>query len=333
MTERRPILDLLRAAANDLDRAQAADTATAMQAAWQGIRAAGAAGELLSICGDPGEYPARWSRAKPPLTQAIRALQAAPSLHGARLVTLNPAGNPDDRLDDAAASAIGHGIAEVARALSALLPQAAGRGCGKADRRAFRVCAAAARELADCYAVKTTERVPNEAAAARPSRLQVRGPEELRQLIDRHTEELYAADPADTVAALTAAWYGFAVAGCLGGFLAARDADRAVLHDNAMPVIASFIVALETAPSLPVGVHGVGLDTEGDADEEMLHTAHRGILDLVLALNTLLPKVAENARRSADRKAAQECTRLSAELGDCYQGRLRTFLNPHGRRL
>ncbi len=160
-------------------------------------------------------------------------------------------------------------------ALSALLPAAAQHARGKADRRALRVCAATARELARCYGVSRAGRVPDEAAAARPSRLPVRDLADLQQLVNRHTEELAATDPADTAAALTAAWYGFAVASCLGGFLAARDADRAVLHDNATPVIAGIVVALEAAPSLPAGIHGVGLDTEGEATDETMRTAHR----------------------------------------------------------
>jgi hypothetical protein len=333
MTERRPIQDLLREATRDLANAEAADTAAAVQAAWHGVCVAGAAGELLSVCGDPGEYRARWFQAEQALGQAIRALRAAPSLRGDWPAEVNPAGSPSDRLDDAAASAIRQGIVEVSEALSSLLQTAAQRARGKADRRALRVCAATARELARCYDDSRAGRVPSEAASARPSRLPARDLADLRQLVNRHTGELHAADPADTTAALTVAWYGFAVASCLGGFLAARDAERAVLHDNATRVIAGIVVALEAAPSLPADIHGVGLDTEGEATDEMMRTAHRGILDLVLALNTLLPQVADNARQDADRKAAQEATRLSAELGDCYQGRLRTFLKGQGRRL
>ena len=326
MPERPPIQQLLRDATSELDSIDTADVAAVLQAAWHGICAAGAAGTILEICGDPGQDPARWVRAEPGLSAAVRALRAAPSLRGVRSAALNPAGSPKDHLDDAEASAIRHGIVEVAQSLSAGLPKAAQQARAKGDRRACRVAAAAGRELADCYVARRNERVPDEAAVARPARLQVRDLGELQQLVDQHVEELYAVDPARTAVALTTAWYGFVVAACLGQFLAARDADLAVLHDNATPVIARFVAVLESAPSLPADVHGAGLDTEGDATAEMMRTAHQGILRLVLALNTLFPKIAETARRDADCKAAREATRLSSELGDCYQGRLRTFL-------
>jgi hypothetical protein len=63
----------------------------------------------------------------------------------------------------------------------------------------------------------------------------------------------------------------------------------------------------------------------------MMLVARRGIWDLTLAINALLPKAAEQAGQEADRAAARACTMLAAELSDCYRGRLRTFLNPYGR--
>ena len=68
-----------------------------------------------------------------------------------------------------------------------------------------------------------------------------------------------------------------------------------------------------------------------DADPALMVLAHQGILDLTLALNSLLPQVSEHASNAADRAAATACTALAAELGDCYAGRLKTFLNPLGR--
>lgn len=63
----------------------------------------------------------------------------------------------------------------------------------------------------------------------------------------------------------------------------------------------------------------------------MMTTTRRGIRDLTLAINALLPQVAELAGHEADRAAARAGTMLAAELSDCYQGRLRTFLYPDGR--
>lgn len=148
--------------------------------------------------------------------------------------------------------------------------------------------------------------------------------------IGAHLRELRTADPAGITGAMVAAWYGFSLAFTLGHFLAARSPDLAVLHENAMPAWASVIDAMDAAPSLPAGVHGLGLDTVPDA---LMVLAHQGVLDLIAALNSLLPQVSEHAGNAADRAAATKCTALSAELGDCYTGRLKTFLNPVGRPL
>jgi hypothetical protein len=117
----------------------------------------------------------------------------------------------------------------------------------------------------------------------------------------------------------------------LGQFLARRDTDYAVLHDNAGPVMARVVEILEAAPSMPAGIHGARLDTSPAADPAMMAVARRGIWDLILAINALLPDVAKLAGQEADRAAAQTGTMLAAELSDCHQGRLRTFLNRHGR--
>ncbi|MGH3411209.1 MAG: hypothetical protein ACRDRJ_53220, partial [Streptosporangiaceae bacterium] len=161
--------------------------------------------------------------------------------------------------------------------------------------------------------------------------LQAHTPEEMQQVIDGHRDQLEAADPADTAVALAAAWYGFAVAFMLGQFLALRDAGSAVLHDNAAPVMARVVEILEAAPSMPAGIRGAGLETTASADPAMMPVARRGIWDLTLAINALLPDVAQLASHEADRAAAQAGTMLAAELSDCYHGRLRTFLNPYGR--
>ena len=63
----------------------------------------------------------------------------------------------------------------------------------------------------------------------------------------------------------------------------------------------------------------------------MMTIARHGIWDLTLAINALLPEVRRHARDGADQLAAETCTALAAELADCYQGKLQTFLNPYGR--
>jgi hypothetical protein len=88
-------------------------------------------------------------------------------------------------------------------------------------------------------------------------------------------------------------------------------------------------VTLEAAPSLPANVHGLRLETATTPEEttdDMLTVARQGINRLVLAINTLLPRVADKAEHSADRASARDCTRHSSHLGDCFSGRFYTFL-------
>jgi hypothetical protein len=84
-----------------------------------------------------------------------------------------------------------------------------------------------------------------------------------------------------------------------------------MVWDNARPILAAATRALSASGSLP--------------DGRAAATIRDGILALALALNTVLLQ--------ADRRACRDATGLAAELGDCYEGRLRTFLNPHGRSL
>jgi hypothetical protein len=327
---RRPIQDLLQQATAGLRAADVTDTTAVLQAAWTGLCTIGAAGELLSICADPGHYPARWLLAEPVLADAVHTVRATPALRGAT-IQINPAGAPADQLDDSAASQISHRLAETADGLAATLSQAAEHAHAKAARRACRAGVAAARQVAGIYRAGKTVRPDRAEAVTHPEWLQAHTREELQQIIDGHRDQLQAADPADTAAALTAAWYGFAVAVTLGQFLASRDPDDAVAHRNALPVIVRIVEVLQAAPSMPTGIHGVGLDTTPAADPGMMLAARRGIWDLTLAINTLLPKVAEQAGQEADLAAARAGTMLAAELNDCYVGRLRTFLNPYGR--
>lgn len=226
---------------------------------------------------------------------------------------------------------VSHGSAETAEVLGAALAGAAGHAQAKAARRACRAGAAAGRRVAGIYRAGKTRRPVLAEAAAHPEWLQALTAEEMQQVIDSHRDQLEAADPADTAAALAAAWYGFAVAFMLGQFLARRDAGYAVLHHNAVLVMARTVEILQAAPSMPAGIHVAGLDTTPAADPAMMAVARRGIRDLTLAINALLPHVAGLAGQEADRAAARAGTMLAAEISDCCQGRLPTFLNPHGR--
>jgi hypothetical protein len=327
---RRPIGELLERAAAGLRVADASDTDAVLRAAWAGVCTIGAAGQLLSACADPGHYPGRWLLAEPVLAGAVRALRATPALRGAS-TEISPAGGPGDRLDDAAAAEICRLLAETADALGAALASAAEQTQAKAARRACRAGAAAGLRVAGIYRASKTRRPVLAEAAEHPEWLQAHTPEEMQWVIDGHRDRLEAADPADTAAAMAVTWYGFAVAFMLGQFLARRDADYAAVHENAVPVMARIVEVLEAAPSMPAGIHGAGLDTTPAADPAMMAVARRGIRDLTLAINALLPHVAELAGQEADRAAARAGTMLAAELSDCYQARLRTFLNPHGR--
>lgn len=115
-----------------------------------------------------------------------------------------------------------------------------------------------------------------------------------------------------------AAWYSFTPALVLGQFLANRSEDMAAVHEYAMPAWTLVFDALDAAPALPDGAHGLGLNTVQDADLAMMIIAHKGIWDLTLALNWLLRQVADRAARTADRVIARRCTALCAELADCY---------------
>jgi hypothetical protein len=144
---------------------------------------------------------------------------------------------------------------------------------------------------------------------------------------------LRAVDAADTAAVLLASWQGFCVAGAAGQVLAicADPEEYPPLWENARPVLAAALGALRTAPSLPPSL-SPEVRPAGGPDDRLDDAAaaeiRRQIMDLVLALNTALPAAAGHASDEADRRACQAGTVLSSELGDCYEGRLRPFLNP-----
>jgi hypothetical protein len=126
--------------------------------------------------------------------------------------------------------------------------------------RALSVVAKSAHEISEVYLAPAAPEPTGRDAASRPDYLPAGSPAELQAVIGAHLDNLSAADPRDTDAALESAWYGFSLASVLGQYRALRDPDAAVLHENALPVLACVIEAMDAAPSLPSGVHGLGLN-------------------------------------------------------------------------
>ena len=327
----RPVQGLLAGAAGAVTAADPADAAVILPAAWQAVCVIGAAAELLAECAGTRDYRGRFRLAGPPLSDAVKAMRAVPALRSAP-AEVNPAGSPASPLTGPDAEEIRAAIVAACDALGGALNRVPP---GTRPPSAARACRAAARSARLISGIYHAPPVPpaddGGTAAARPCYLDAGTPDEMGTAIGAHLRELTAADPAGTTAALTAAWYGFSLALALGQFLASRSPDLAVLHENAMTAWAQVIGALDAAPALPDGVHGLGLDTLPGPDPALMVLAHQGILNLTLALNSLLPQVSEHASDSADRAAATACTALAAELGDCYAGRLKTSLNPLGR--
>ena len=326
-----PVQDLLAGAAGAVASADPADTAAFLPAAWQAVCVIGAAGELLAECAGTRDYRGRFHLAAEPLSEAVDALRATPALRSAP-AEVNPAGSPAAQLSESEADEIRVAIVATCDALAGALGRVPSGIRPPSAARASRAAGRAARLISGIYQAPAVPPADDGGAgAARPCYLDAGAPAEMGSAIGAHLRELLTVDPADITSALAAAWYGFSLAFTLGQFLAGRSPDLAVLHENAMPAWASVIDAMDAAPSLPAGVHGLGLDTVPDTDPALTVLAHQGVLDLILALNALLPQVSEHARNGADRAAATTCTALSAELGDCYTGRLKTFLNPLGR--
>jgi hypothetical protein len=326
----RQIHDLLTEATEALGSTDPADAASMLSRAWTAVCLIGAATEILAICASTADTRSRRLLAQRPLATAVRALRATPALRGTPS-TVNPAGGPDDRLAGPAAEVIRDAMIACCDTLQQIMSLIPSDVRPPGASRAFAVVAESAHAIGAIYRAPEAAEPAGRAAASRPDYLAADTPAELQAAIDGQLHCLSAADPQDTAAALESAWYGFSLVGSLGQYLALRDPDAAVLHENALPVLARIIETMEAAPSLPSGVHGLGLDTSPAADPAMMTTARRGIWDLTLAINALLPEASHHASHDADQLAAQTCTALAAELADCYQGRLRTFLNPYGR--
>jgi hypothetical protein len=345
---RRSVHELLAEASGALRVVDVADTAETLRRTWTVVCLIGAAGQILAQCADRDDFLPRWLLAQPQLTDAVTALRSIPELRGHSTV-VNPAGDPDERLADMDAAVIHDALIQAAETLHSVLEPLAPDARPSSAAHACTVVSAAARDLADRYRAPKAPWAVDQTAGERPAYLPAITPDELRVLINTHVAELRAADPRHTTAAFVATWYAFAVTAALGQYQALRDHNRAILHYNALPVHARVIETMDAAPSLPAGVHGVGLDTAPPSDyqiialsaphrvaerlteEASMRISSRGIWELTFEVNALLPAVARHARNDADRVVAKICTVLAAELADCYTGRLRTFLNPHGR--
>jgi len=327
MAERQSIQELLEHATNQMETVDTRDTTAALHAAWTGVHTTGAACEILKIWGT-GEYAERALRADAILARAVAALREAPSLRRTRPPVLNPAGSPDNETTEATLRDIRIEIIRTAHTSNEFLARTRRQARTKTERRVCGRTASAVRDLADCFAITQRQRMAIEGADAVPDYPPARDAAEIRQIIDDRLRQLDAADPTNTPTALAAAWYGLVTVVVLSNFLAVRDPDHAVLHKNALPVIAEMTVTLEAAPSLPANVHGLGLETTTpeETTDDMLTVARQGINRLVLAINTLLPRVADKAEHNADRASARDCTRHSSHLGDCFSGRFYTFL-------
>jgi len=326
----RHIHDLLTEAADALGKTDPGDVPSMLRRAWTAVCLIGAATEILAICADPAGNRSRRLLAKRPLAAAVRALRATPALRGASS-TVNPAGSPDDQLAEPAAEVIRDALIACCDTLQHMMSLIPPDVRPPSAARAFAVVAESAHTISGIYREPATTEPAGRAAASRPEYLPAGTPAELQATVDEQLHDLSAVDPHDTAAALEATWYGFSLVSVLGQYLALRDPDAAVLHENALPVLARIIETMDAAPSLRPGVHGFGLDTPPAADPVMMTIARRGIWDLTLAINALLPETRRHARDDADQLATQTCTALAAELADCYHGRLRTFLNPYGR--
>jgi hypothetical protein len=332
MTQRdRPVQDLLAEATASVAGADPADAAAILPASWQAVCVIGAAAELLAECAGTRDYRGRFYAAREPLDDAVNALRATPALRSAP-VDVNPAGSPEDQLRDDTAEETRAAIATACDALAEALGQVPSGIRPPSVSRASRTAGRSARRVSSLYQAPAALPADDSgAAASRLDYVEAGTPAEMRATIATHLRELHSVDPGATTGALGASWYSFTLALVLGQFLANHSEDMAVLHENAMRSWELVFDALDAAPSLPDGAHGLGLNTVPDADPAMMIIAHKGIWDLTLALNWLLPQVADRAASTADRVIAKRCTALCAELADCYTGKLKTFLNPVGR--
>jgi hypothetical protein len=153
--------------------------------------------------------------------------------------------------------------------------------------------------------------------------VRIRNLSDLQAVIDRHVTETRLADPADTRAALEAAGFGLLATEALSGLLGACEPGMSIAHYHVLAVISGVLDALDTAPSLPGGMHNIHLEPTGALEQSWIQPLATGVGDLIAGINVLLPQIAALAAGDADRTAIAESAKLSAELPNCYAGLLR----------
>ena len=207
----------------------------------------------------------------------------------------------------------------MALALTRLLSKTSRDAPRAADRLACRRGLLIARALAAAYEIKPRGHEP--AASPHPAYLPARDAGELRRIVADHADAVRAADPSDTRAVLTACWYATCVAECLAQSAANRDPrySRLAVHGLGGGT-AGVGGALESAPSLPADIHGVGLDTDPPAETppELVPIAVDWALLLADAVAVSLERAAGQARDPKDRAAAAKASRAARHLAGLH---------------
>lgn len=291
------------------------DVRLALGRVWQGFGVVTAGAELLARRGYPW-HASLLHDMTPVLSEVSPALRGAASFPqdiGQVVVTADEA--PGGEAGPALVYTVQRGVYEVALALTSLLGKTSRHAPRAADRLACRRGLLLARALAAAYEIKPRGHEP--VASPHPAYLPAHDAGELRQIVAGHVGAVREADPSDTRAVLTACWYAVCVAECLAQFAANRDprySRPAAPRSRAGTVGVGS--ALESAPSLPADIHGVGLDTDPPAETppELVPIAIDGARLLADAVAVSLERAAGLAQDPKDRAAAAKASRAALDL-------------------
>jgi hypothetical protein len=145
-------------------------------------------------------------------------------------------------------------------------------------------------------------------------------PRRLEDLLRDLLTEVCAVDAADTAAVLMVAWRGFSAANAAGQLLAESTPSLAAFSNPMQPLVARIGAALRAAPSMPADLQPVMVNLAcpaGDRFEEQRARMICGLIrDVMLALDTLLPRAALHAPDATDHAACREGSRVSRELAE-----------------